>query len=180
MAHLFLPPKVSRELQAETQRRSAEAFKALRGEAIAQWVEEFNRELRAIDPQLKLVWAPDPLPVDAVGAGVRPGRWHVMRHNPGTVPSFMAIENNGEYVDPDSRVFEKLRSLDWWNAEVNRDRKRVQRELDEAREKRQAEELKRMDEEVLDRYKALNTASVSMNRSGAWSQNVAGRRGRKR
>lgn len=180
MPHLFVPPAVARGLREETARRTTEAMKAVRGEHIAGWVDDFNRELRAIDPALKLVWAPDPLPVDAVGSGARPGRWHVMRHNPGTVPSFLCIEDNGEYVDPDSRVFDRLRRMDWWNAEVNRDRRRVQADLERARGKREAEELKQMDEQVIERYKALNTASVSMNRSTAWTQNRAGRRGAKR
>lgn len=176
MSELFVPPVIARELQEESNRRTAEALKAVRGEAIAQWVEEFNCELRAIDPYLKLVWAPDPLPVDAVGSGLRPGRWHIMRSNPGTVPSFMCIHDNGEYVDPDSRVFEKLRSQDWWNAEVNRDRKRVEKELEEARERRHAEELKQMDEEVIERYLAGTRTQVSMNTATPWSQNARGRR----
>jgi hypothetical protein len=180
MAHLFVPPSVAQDLQNETARRTAEALKAVRAEHTARWVAEFNRELQNIDSHLKLVWAPDPLPVDAVGSGARPGRWHVMRHNPGTVPSFLCIEDNGEYVDPDSRVFERLRSLDWWNAEVNRDRRRVQAELERARERREAEERKQMDDQVIERYKALNTASVSMNRSTPWTQNRAGKRGAKR
>lgn len=178
---MWLPPGVTEELYEERQAREGVAMAAMSAEDQQAWVDGFNRELRQIDPYLKLLWCPDPAPVDAVACGAQPGRWHVMRHNPGAPISLLPITGpEGEYVEPTSRVFDMLRASDWWNPEVNRERKRVAAEMERAKERRQAEEHRQANEEVYERYLAATRAQVSMSRSTPWSQNSSGRRGRVR
>lgn len=174
---MWLPPGVTQEMFKERQRREGEAMQALDPAGQQEWVERFNRELKAIDPYLKLLWCPDPAPVDAVACGAQPGRWHVMRHNPGAPISLLPITGpDGQYVEPNSAVFEKLRASDWWSPEVMRERKRVKEELERAKERREAQERAAFDQEMLERWQAVSRAQISMSRDQPWSQNVKGRR----
>jgi hypothetical protein len=177
-----MPPKVSAELQAETRRREAQAVQGLIDENRWQWVQDFNRDLERVWPGMRLVWCPDPAPVDAVAMGARPGRWGILRPSqtggPGSVKPLLG--ENDEFVEPGGWVFDMLREQDWWNPEVRRERERVQREAKLAAERRKQVEREEADQEVLERYLAGTRAFVSMDRSRPWSQNVAGRRGAKK
>lgn len=176
--HRWTPPKVTERLKDETQRREAHAFLGLVTDDGSDWWRGWNRDLENFLPGLRLCWCPDPAPIDAVAIGARPGRYGLlfpsMLGGPVSVSSFSGP--NDEFVEPGSWVFEMLRARDWQNTEVIRDRDRAKEQARQAAEKRREEEMRRMDEEVLETYLAGTRVQVSMNRDTAWSQNAAGAR----
>ena len=181
---LWKPPAVSTRLSEETQRREAEAGKALAYERKVKWVEDFNRDLENVWPGMRLVWCPDPAPVEAVAMGARPGRWGILMPSKDGGPSSVKpiIGPDGCFVDPSvnaSAIFDSLREQDWWNPEVRRERERAQEEARRAAEKRKQQEREERDLEVLEQYLAGTRTFVSMNRDTPWTQNAQGRRAKK-
>lgn len=178
---MFLPPNVSRELLEERAAREAKALQAISTEVQQAWVDDFNRELHRIEPGLKLVWCPDPAPVDAVAAGAKPGRWHVMRPNPGAPISLLPIVMpDGGFRQPDSSVFEDLRKSDLWSSVNLEERRRARMRLEDARVRREERERVERAEHALEMWRSVSRTQVSMNSSTPWSQNHAGskRRGK--
>lgn len=158
-------------------------MKAISAEHDIRWVREFNSELQRIDHRLKLVWCPDPAPVEAVAAGAQPGCWHVARDNQqanapiGLLPLQWP---DGTPRDPGAWVFEMLKRADLWDPGVHRERERKLRELEQARERRENREREERRQELSERVRAIRETSISFDRDRPWSQNVAGRRGARR
>lgn len=179
--HAWTAPKVSERLREDTQRREAHAFLGLTTDDGSQWWRDWNRDLEAFMPGLRLCHCPDPGPVDAVAIGARPGRWGLLfpsvMGGPRSVSSFSGP--NDEFVEPGSWVFDMLRAHDWQNPDVIRDRDRAREAADRAGVRRREDDKRRMDEEVLEAFLAGTRAQVSMNRSTPWSQNQAGARAAK-
>lgn len=170
MSRLWVPPSVSKELQDSTRAATAELMQMVYLKGV---MDEFNKELKAIDPYLELALATEKV---LAGNPLRPGYWHIIRHNPGAPPTVMTIEGpNGEYMEPNSEVFRKLKEdSDMWNpASMHRKRKREE-ELEAAKERRKAREREARQEELMERYAAATRTQVSM--SGDWTQNVAGKK----
>jgi hypothetical protein len=137
-------------------------------------MDQFNELLQEIDPYLQLVKAEDKV---KAGVPLRPGFWHVIRHNPGAPPSVMTIEGeNGEYIEPTSRVFELLQKNDMWNSNSLKEENRKRRALQEAENRQKERDRESRQEEMYERYLAATRTQVSMLPN--WSQNVAGKRGR--
>jgi hypothetical protein len=177
---LWTPPTVSRELRDETSQREGEAFKGLIDENW-KWVQDFNRDLENVWPGMRLLWCPDPAPVEAVTMGARPGRWGILMPSqtggPGSVKPILGPD--GEFVDPSlnaSAIFDQLRAGDWWNPQVRRDRERAKEAARVASEKRKQQERDEMTEDIMERYLAVSRAQVSMSRDTPWAQNQAGRK----
>lgn len=173
MPKLFLPPGVSRELQQERLAHHARVA-ALTHYAAA--MDDFNADLKQIDPYLELVKAKEQI---EAGTPLKPGYWHVIRHNPGAPPSIMTIEGpDGEYIEPDSGVFRQLQEwCDLQNPAVNHRRRKREQDIQAAQERRRAREREEADDEVMQRYLAGTRTQVSM--VPGWSQNTAGKRGRR-
>lgn len=174
---MWLPPGVSAELlhereefRADLETRTVRAA-MLKVKGI---LDEFNHELKRIDPKLEMVRAGD----DTHGTPLKAGYYHVIRWNDGAPPSVMTVEGeHGEFVEPTSRVFEKLKRNDLWDPTNMRLLRQRQRLADEAAEKRKLKEREERQAEIMDRYLAGTRTFVSMDRSVPWSQNVRGRRG---
>lgn len=129
---------------------------------MTQEVAEWNKALKAVDPYLEMVWAPE----SVQAPGLVPGRYHVLRHNPGAPPSPLPLtDEKGGFKEPGSWVFDMLEKADLWNDRAARDRKAAQEELKVQRRKRHAQERREIAEELDDRIKALNP-SVSMTNQG--------------
>lgn len=175
----FAPPKVTHELRDETQRREAHAFLGLLTDDGSDWWRGWNRDLEHYCPGMRLVFAPDPCPVEAVALGARPGRWGIMVPSmlggPVSVKAFAGP--NDEHVEPGTWVFDMLRSHDWGDPRVVRDRQRAQEEADRAAQRRREREREAFDEDCLERFLAVSRAQVSMSTDSPWSQSHAGRRG---
>lgn len=135
-------------------------------------LEHLNKELRAIDPYLELVKVRDDAPDD--DPAVKPGFWHVVRRNPGAADSWMPVTDDiGRFVEPTSRIFERLAEGNMWNDSYGRRQRK--RAAERAAEKERAEESRkrRLAEEMQERYLAATRTFVSMDRSTPWTQNAS-------
>lgn len=169
---LWMPPSAQRELVQSRLQYEAHIVHMMQ---MKDTMDEFNILLREIDPYLQLVKAEEHV---EAGVPLRPGFWHVIRHNPGAPPSIMTIEGeNGEYIEPTSRVFELLQRNDMWNHNSLKEENRKRKKAQEAEEKRKERDRQLRQEEMMERWNAATRTQVSM--LPGWSQNVAGKRGRR-
>jgi hypothetical protein len=170
---LWVPPKVSRELQQKTDAYRHEVLEMVYRKAT---MDDFNRDLKQIDPYLELIWAPG----NANAVGLKPNRYHILRHVPGGPPSLWPIETeDGEYMEPNSGIFDMLRRNDMWHAEASYDRKKRKEALKAAEERHKRLEREALSEEVEERWKAATRTQVLMSPDVRWAQNASGRRGRR-
>jgi len=176
----WVPPKVSKELREETERREGAALQALQLDHIWAYKKEFDADLNRIVEGMKLVWCPDPAPVEAVTMGARAGRWGLLcppiKGGPWSIKPLLG-DDGDSYVEPGSWVFDMLRAQDWWNPEVRRDRERAMEELERTKKRREQQEHEDRTQEMLERWMAATRTQVSMNSNSKWSQNVRGKRG---
>lgn len=165
---LVLPDHVVRDLRMS---RAAEIAAAQRTEAC----EEFNVELRRMDPHLELVWYPENA---RAAQGFVRGRYHLIRHNPDASGSVEPlVDEVGGFREPDSSIYEWLARSDMWNDRAMAERRRITARAIDARcaaDRRDEEDRKA---ELVDRANAAWRATVSMDSDNAWSQNAAGKRG---
>lgn len=175
MAQVWIPPTASRELVEERKRREA---KALLLAHVTSVCEKFNEDLRRIDEGLQMVFIPDWMPLDVVAAGARPGRYNLIRedHKGGPLTFIPIVGPDGEFVEPGSHIFDLLNANDWQNPRVIKHRKELQAKIADAKRKAEEEEMRRLDEEVIERYKAYTRTQVLMSPDVRWAQNSAGRR----
>ena len=177
MGQLWVPPTATRK-QVE-QRNAYTASVESMVHRFQGVMNHLNPLLKEVDPHLELIFVPPN--ADRTVPGIVPGRYMVLRHNPGAPPSLMVVEGpNGEFIEPGSRLIDEMRSKDMWSPEAERDRKqrRARREYEQERARERETEARR--QEIQERWAAATRAFVSMDRSTPWSQNGAGRRGRRR
>ncbi len=173
----WVPPAVSEEMLEQRRQREAQGLKALQTDALFAEKKRWDRELAAIDPGLKLVWCPDPAPIEAAAMGAVPGRWNLMRAINGVPPTFIALQTpEGDYLEPGSHIFETLARSDLWDERNMRERERRVEQLRRASAREKEREREERQQEIKERMKAIRETSVSMNRDVPWSQNVAGRK----
>lgn len=175
MTKLWVPPTFTKQAGESTDAHEAEIARMAAvakeiGDAQAHW----QPLLEQIDPHLMLVKAY----MNASAAGLRPGFWHVIRHNPGAPPTIIVLENeDGSYQEPSQRMLDLVRHNDLQNVQVDRDRKEKARKDREASDKRRAEANRERSEELAERVLAVTRAQVSMaDREKGWTQNARGRR----
>ena len=131
---------------------------------------EYAAKLNHFDPRLMLVRAREEI---VPGLPMKPGYYHLLIDNGPDVPlSVTIIEGaDGEFVEPTSRLFEKLMAGDM------REQRNLKRFEETARHEREANdrELARDREERRDHLKELVNAytrtSISMNTARPWTQN---------
>jgi hypothetical protein len=169
---IWVPPRVSAELRASTLEHQAQVMGQARRDAMLDW---WTGELQKIDPKLSMIKARD----DCDVAGMRAGYYHVLRIEPGAPASLFIIEGpDGEFMEPNSSVFDMLRRNDLWRREAVADRKRMQREAREAADKRRERERQARLEELRERVRAVTETSVSMHKGERpWTQTAKAQRG---
>ena len=177
MGQLWVPPTATRK---QVEQRSAYTA------SVESMVHRFqgvmnhlNPLLKEVDPHLELIFVPPN--ADRSVPGIVPGRYMVLRHNPGAPPSLMVVEGpNGEFIEPGSRLIDEMRSKDMWSPEAERDRKqrKARREYEQQKAKERETEARRA--EIAERWAAVSRTFVSMDRSTPWTQNAHGRRGARR
>jgi hypothetical protein len=180
-------PRLTRELALERAQREAATLAALEGDSRDTWRREFNAQLERVVHGMKLMWCPDPAPLDAVAQGAFPGRWNLVwpgySGGPLTVQPLVLrdgepqIGGDGGFVEPGSWVFDRLAAMDMWSERAMRDRRRIKAEAEEAKRRREQQERADFDRECLEHWNAVSRAQVSMSRDMPWTQNSAGRRG---
>lgn len=187
MSKLWVPPVVEKRLREESARREQAALRTLSTEHRFKWKREFDAQLDRVVPGMVLAWCPEPAPLDAVAQGALPGRWHVMwpAYNGGPLVNLLPLVRDwgtgdarlggeGDYAEPGSWVFDKLAEADMWNDRAMRDRRRIQREAEEAKRRRKEIEDAEFDLETFEHWKAVSRTQISMNRDTAWGQNARG------
>jgi len=166
---LYLPPAVAAERRKEF---AAEIDKRCdHNDPIAI---EWTRKLQAIDPRLMMVRAHRLIPT---GTPLVPGFFHVLRVNDEAPMSVFAINENGAFCYPDSRVIDRLSAGDLHDPRVLRRWAQAERDRVAGIERDKERDNEDRREEVRDRVNAATRTTVSL--LPGWSQNHAGRRGRK-
>lgn len=177
---LVLPPRVEREILKEKwvdQRAQLRAlvFKVFDfDDAVCK---EWGPPLRALDPRLRLGKAKPKAHAPALG--VIPGLYHWIVLAETAPPSVHPVTNrDGGFAYPDSGLLVKLKANDLQDprvwAEMIDSRAKAERDAEAAKDA----ETQRLTNEIIDRYRTGNNASVSM--AGSWAASNAGKRGRKR
>lgn len=103
MAELWVPPsQIDAERDELIERRLADTPA---GAAL-------ERRLRKLDDNLRVVFVGERA---EKRYDVIPGRWHVVRLNPGTVNSFFPIATpDGGYLEPSDQLIEEMKRADLW------------------------------------------------------------------
>jgi len=151
---LWVPPKVHADILDERAKHDAMQLEGMYVEAIC---DRYTRELQRIDPHLCLMRAKD----DATVPGLRPGYYHVVRHNPDAPVWIEVLEGPaGEFMEPDSSVFSLVEKSDMWNTRALRVRQK--KELDAARSKQRDREREAEDrvDELAERWKQANSDQI--------------------
>lgn len=171
---MWLPASIEADLAAGRMDFAAKVDRLVDSETRRQLetVKRFNKELKGIDPYLELVFVSMPRDWPA-GEEPPPGvvfdRWHVLRRNPGAPPTFIALtREDGGYVEPTSRVFDRLRQADLWNGDVaKRHRTAMARQ---AEQRARAADARRAEarEEIALRLKALENPGINFDSSRRW------------
>lgn len=134
-------------------------------------LDQFNYELKRIDPKLEMVRAGE----DTHGTPLKPGYYHVVRWNDSAPPSVITIEGeHGEFVEPTSRVFERLALGDLWDPNNMRLLRQRERLAQQAAEKQKIADREERQAELVERWNAGTRTQISMNRETPWAQNHAG------
>ena len=158
MSQLILPPSLQREkADAEREKQTTEVI----GRGM-----RFNLRLKEIDPYLELVFVHD----DADAPGLVPGRWHVCRHNPDTMDTYMPITTaSGGYREPAEDILEALRRRDLWNGSAAESIRREKLEKEEAVERaRRLDQEQKMDHFALDYRAARRVPGENLHKKVAW------------
>jgi hypothetical protein len=189
MPELWVPPS------ARTIRRAEDYQKTSHGQELAEnrkdftaqlldlfyltggILDDWNRELQRIDELLKLGQAVELIPA---GFPVIPGYYHLLRLNRNAPPSVTPITGpNGVFAVPTSKMLDKLREGDLQHrAAVEARRVRMENEI-RADERSKARFRQERREELFGRLRSATETSISFNPEHRWSQNVAGRRGKR-
>lgn len=128
-----------------------------------------DRELKAIDPLLSLVWIKE----GADEPGLMPARWHVKRSNPGTLDTYMPITGpGGQYREPDSAVADQLRARDLWRDDVQRALRKHKVDKAEALKRAELEARAAKKEEFATRVKAIQSPAINYDGDRKWKASL--------
>lgn len=106
---------------------------------------EITRLLQTIDPNLSIVLAAEDADHEEFEY---PGYWYVRKRIPGHFDAVLAlIGPNGERLEPGAWVIEWLDARDLWDARVQRDRTKLRRDVDAARQRAKALEAEQRQDE---------------------------------
>lgn len=95
-----------------------------------------ERELKKLDPYLEVAFVGERAPLYP---GIIPGRWHVIRRNPGELDTFLPIAGpDGEYLEPNvEAIVGEMRARDLWRKGAVEERMKAVRDEWDRREKDQ-------------------------------------------
>lgn len=173
---LWIPPAAQRDQARQMEGEVVQMVQRFEG-LMRYWTNRLRDELN--DDRLELIFAP---PTANPEVGLEPGRYHVLRRNePPTPPSLIPVNDpiTGGFVEPGAWLIEKLRRSDLQNPHVVRAAKDAEERAKKAKERQQQRELEERKEHLRDSFRSRFETSISFNRDTPWTQNAAGRRGRK-
>lgn len=153
MSELYLPQKTVREIA-----NAQAATKFYEHTRACEW---FDREIKAFDDRLSLVWLNENAPPPP---GTKPGYWHVKRINENAADDYHPITGpGGEFTEPTGRHLEQLKHKDMWNGGLKRLRD-AQAHQQKVRESKQADSRRDFREEAATVIKTLNAPWVRIPR----------------
>jgi hypothetical protein len=175
MPHLLVPPTVAYELAQRTLSFRQDVLRSIRLDDDDPLLAEFTARLQRIDPSIIMVRALDRV---VPGVPMRPGYYHLLIDNGMSVPlTVTPIEgDDGEFVVPTSRVFEKLAAGNMHDDRNWERWARYQREVYEANEREKARDREERIDHRVELVDAYTRTSVPGTGAGPWTQNQAGRR----
>lgn len=92
-----------------------------------------ERELKQLDPYLEVVYVGERAPAYP---GIIPGRWHVVRRNPGELDTFLPIADpEGNYLPPSMQIVEEMKQRDLWKRGAMEARMKAHRDEWDRRER---------------------------------------------
>jgi len=169
MAQLFLPPRVARELAQRTLSYRADVMASIDLEG-SRHLLELAMAVQRVNRHLLLVRARDQV---VLGVPMKPGYYHLLedKGSESSAPiSITVIEGpNGEFVEPTSRVLEKIAA---GNAKERRNWERweeIKRGEKAANDREQANNNEERRDHLRELVNAYTRTSVSMH--GDWTQN---------
>lgn len=135
----------------------------------------FDRELKAIDPNLELVKAKE----HAGAPGMRPGFWHARMTDPKTGwQHYMPLEGpDGQFSEPHSGHLRRLKESDLQRPRAFADLKRKWDAEDDRRKRDQLFAREDFRTEFMERYRNKERPSVSFARIGGWRNKAHAPRG---
>jgi hypothetical protein len=167
---LYLPPHVIKQQRREFEQRILRCVTVEDPRA-----REFTETLQKVSPDMFMVRAHDTVDADLP---LRPGFYHILVRNPDAPMTVMTVHENGEYAEPDSRIFDVLAR---GNLRERRVRERLaEQEIErfESEEKRRATASEDRRARLSEIVKSATRAQVSMDRTIPWTQNSQGKRER--
>lgn len=157
LSDLYLPGTTGREI-ARDRAEIAMQYMELRGE-----LDHWNRELRRIDPRLRMVKAHDRV---AEGSPLKAGYYHVVLDAPGHPSTVMPVEyDDGSFRELGSHVFTMLEENDMWNDRAVRASRNRQQRLREASERQRQRESEDRAAHFNERWKSANRTQIHVKRS---------------
>jgi hypothetical protein len=170
---IFLPPRVARELAQRTLSFRADVLASIDLDDTDPVLREFTARLQAIDPRVIMVRAK---PKVVPGVPMAPGYYHLLIDNGTTVPITVTVieGEHGEFVQPTSRVLDKLAAGDlrqdrtWRRFDATRKLEAAAIERERVHDREERIDHRR------DLVNAYTRTSVSTTEATPWRQNQAG------
>lgn len=166
---LFLPPQLAAQ---ERERFIADVLERCVDDPVAT---DFTRALRRVDERLMMVRARDTL---ETGTPLRAGFYHVLRFNESAPLSVFALHDNGRYIEPNSKLFERLAAGNLHDPRVFRALQDIPRLAKAEEDRQKARERSERRDELRDRVNAATRTHVSLSDDTPWAQNAQGRKRR--
>jgi hypothetical protein len=167
---MWLPPRISHQLADRTRSFNADVLRSCALDDGDPVLVEYTRRLQEYSPRLLMVRAHEHV---VPGVPMKPGYYHVLVRLDDAPYTIAVVEGeDGEFVVPTSRVFERLAAGDMTQRR-NLDRfAHVQRDEHDANEREKRTDREERREHVRDLVNAYTRTSVSMNPDTPWTQNA--------
>lgn len=165
----FVAPKVSRQQREGTRAWEAQVLAAMH--QVGGVLDHWNRELKQIDPNLRLMQAGERVSV----AGVIAGYYHLVRlREPGRDEMLMVVPlrgPNGEFVELTGDMLEALRLCDLQNDQALEAQRTAIASQERSAARADANEEEERRAEGIERWKAASRTQVLMTPEIPWTQN---------
>lgn len=153
---IALPKRVENEVVREQSQIANEV------EHISERLNYYNYELQQIDRDLHVIMAKPHTTIE----GLKPGYYHLVRAIPGVGTYIEPYENeDGSWRDLDSGIFKLAEEADTWNDRTQKEIRRVQKKVREAKERQHIREKQERAAEIDARLWHINNVSVSIPRA---------------
>lgn len=157
LSDLYLPGPVANEIARDRAEIATQYFE------VKGTLDHFNRELKQIDPRLRMVRAHDKV---AEGSPMKASYYHILLDAPGHPTTVLPLQHDdGSYREPGSWIYPYLEENDMWNDRAMRASRNRQQRIREAEERQRDRERQDRVGEFNERWDSANRTSILVNRS---------------